>query len=656
MEKISRLVKELDEETRQVFIETEIAEVTLSDDFQKGIDWEKIFSARSLDGLDLAGYFPLTFAAAYQKIAVGTLATNRYSAVIKFLETYGDTKIISQPRIAAVNNEEASIMVGTREAYVTQTLSQAQTTTVTSESIEFVDVGVKLKIIPTINKEGFINMKIKPEVSSVKEIISTSLGSRIPIVQTSQAETVVKVKDGTMIMIAGLIREENTDTVNRVPWLGKMPVIGPFFGNREKTMQRTELVIFITPHLIRGNSALPGYEPENIIPHEIMPESVKRKIVRESEMVNSFRLPAKKMQEELIRAEAEKIEKIKQAEEIKKEDEARKLEEAKKLEQDRKLEEAKKAEMAQKAEQVRKLEEIKKQEESEQAAQAEAKKKLEQAKKQAEAEKLEKAKKSAEAKKAEQANKQAEEARKKEEIKKAEDEKIAKANKAEEIKKAAEAGKLEEARNKEAIKKQEELKKAEELKLKQETKKLEEINKLEEARKKEETKKAEAKKKLEQAKKQAEAEKLEKAKKAEKLRKPEQIKKPPEAKAPDKLKAAGLYQKGLDAQKSNNLNEAKDYFQNAIVIDPGFAIAYNQLGIILETSGLSDEAERMYLKTLEIDPKCKAAYSNLALLNEAKGNTAKAIEYWRKRAQLGEPSDPWAKEALRHIEQQTQAK
>ena len=267
MEKIGRLIKEIDEESRQVFIEADIIEVNLSDKFQRGIDWEKVLGERSLDGLAFAGYFPLTLSN-FQKISVGTLARNNYKAVINFLETYGDIRTISQPRISVVNNEEAKILVGSREAYVTQTQSQATSSTVTSEAVEFIDVGVKFKVIPTINKDGFITMKIKPEVSSVAETITTSLGSRIPIVKTSEAETVVKVKDGVMIMIAGLIKEDKRDTVIGLPLFSRIPWVGGLFSSRDREKKNSELIIFITPHLMRGDVNVDLKNSENLISYQ----------------------------------------------------------------------------------------------------------------------------------------------------------------------------------------------------------------------------------------------------------------------------------------------------------------------------------------------------------------------------------------------------
>jgi general secretion pathway protein D len=97
-------------------------------------------------------------------------------------------------------------------------------------------------------------MKIQPEVSSVKETITTSLGSRIPIVQTSQTSTVVKVKDGTTVMMGGLQEYKRIDSTQGVPGLFNLPIVKYIFGNRNRERTKTELIIFITPHLFRGET------------------------------------------------------------------------------------------------------------------------------------------------------------------------------------------------------------------------------------------------------------------------------------------------------------------------------------------------------------------------------------------------------------------
>jgi len=283
MKKIKRMVKAFDKETQQVFIEAEIIQIVLTDEYQRGIDWENLLDNPKMHGLDLKGLFPPvpsfepspSLTTALGKLAIGTLGKEDYSLTLKMLQTYGAIKILSRPRIAAVNNQEAKILVGTRDAYITQTLSQGDTTTITSESVQFIDVGIKLNVVPTINRDGFVTMKIKPEVSSVGDTITTEAGSRIPIVDTAEAETVVKVKDNAMIMIAGLMKEEKRTDQTGLPLLAKIPLLGKFFDSFAGQKKKTEIIIFISPHIMRGDVIQPGMEPEKRIPADIMPTDLK---------------------------------------------------------------------------------------------------------------------------------------------------------------------------------------------------------------------------------------------------------------------------------------------------------------------------------------------------------------------------------------------
>lgn len=262
MQEITRMIKEFDEASRQVLIEVEIWQLSLTEKFQKGIDWEKIFPA--IKDLDFKGKFPLGLAstAVRQEVSVGTVARDRYNAVIQFLSTYGKTDILSRPHLAVVNNEEAKILVGSKEAYITSTVSQAESSTTTSEAVEFIDVGVKLNVVPTINKDGFITLKIKPEVSSVRETLTTTAGSKVPIVETAEVETTVKVKDGATILIAGLIKQTQSESRSSVPILSKIPVLGFFFSKYEKGPSsgpiKSELIICISPKIITGETGTFG--------------------------------------------------------------------------------------------------------------------------------------------------------------------------------------------------------------------------------------------------------------------------------------------------------------------------------------------------------------------------------------------------------------
>lgn len=255
--RIKQLMAEFDEQTRQVLITGEVLEVNVDDSFESGIDWEKIFRAAHMDNLDLVGKFPatpaLTTTTGFGKISVGELATNDYNVIINMLSGYGKTKVVNRPRIVAVNKEEARLLVGTREAYVNSTQSQSDSFTVTSDNVQFIDVGLKLSVVPIIGADGFITMRIKPEISSVKEYFDTSNG-QVPIVQTSQAETVVKIKNGSTLVIGGLLKNTDSKGSSGFPVLSRIPFLGVLFGSQNKSKEKTELVIFITPTIITGDT------------------------------------------------------------------------------------------------------------------------------------------------------------------------------------------------------------------------------------------------------------------------------------------------------------------------------------------------------------------------------------------------------------------
>lgn len=265
MDEIEKIIAELDKKTRQVLIEAKIVKVTLNSDFDMGIEWERLFSDDYLHGLALAGTFPVASSiSSFGKLTIGTLATDDYTATFELLKTVGETKLLSSPRIAAVNNEEAKILVGTREAYITKTVTQGEGTTTTASSVTFLDVGVQLYVTPTINEDGFVTMKIRPEVSSVARILTTSDGDEIPIVDTTTAETTVMVKDGHTIIIGGLIKDETVRTTKKIPILGDIPLLGMVFRQIDEDKEKTELVVFLTPHIITGDKDMPDWEEKEI--------------------------------------------------------------------------------------------------------------------------------------------------------------------------------------------------------------------------------------------------------------------------------------------------------------------------------------------------------------------------------------------------------
>jgi type II secretory pathway component GspD/PulD (secretin) len=255
---IESVIKTFDEKTPQVLIDAQIIEITPSDEFKMGVDWD--YWIRK----NLRATLPLQ-ADMSHKLTVGVTNVTepgQYKAILGLLRTIGDTKVLSSPRITALNNQEAKILVGTKEPYIqesTQVTTEGET--VVTGAVTFIDVGIKLYVTPTINKEGFITMKIRPEISEAKDKSLKSGGKEyvVPLVTTSEAETSVTVKDGITILIGGLTKDKRTKTVDKIPILGDIPILGFFFRKTEDKLEKTELVILLTPHILTGEKPITDF-------------------------------------------------------------------------------------------------------------------------------------------------------------------------------------------------------------------------------------------------------------------------------------------------------------------------------------------------------------------------------------------------------------
>lgn len=257
MKEISQLVTAFDRRARQVFIEAKIVQVGLDDDFRLGIDWNHVFQ-----GLDPR----FSLATAAQPIGISTLGGDAsvptgqmtfrtiagggdLTAVLQALNQIGETKILSNPHIAVMDGEQATIKVITDEPYAEAQL-ESGTTNVVGESIQFIEVGVSLDVTPRINDADMVSMDIKPEVSSV--IRNYQAFRPVPVVRKSLAETSVMIKDGETIIIAGMIENQKEETESRVPVLGRIPLLGLLFKSYRDNTTSNELIVFLTPRIVTG--------------------------------------------------------------------------------------------------------------------------------------------------------------------------------------------------------------------------------------------------------------------------------------------------------------------------------------------------------------------------------------------------------------------
>jgi len=169
--------------------------------------------------------------------------------IIQAYQSTSGFNILSTPQILTLDNQEAKILVGSNVPFITSSRVTEQDTVV--RSYEYRDVGIELTITPHIGKQNLVRLDIHQKVESL--VPSTG---EAPTTTKREAETTVSVEDGSTIVIGGLIRDDKTEVLHKVPLLGDIPILGLLFRRREVTSERRNLLIFITPHIIREKARI----------------------------------------------------------------------------------------------------------------------------------------------------------------------------------------------------------------------------------------------------------------------------------------------------------------------------------------------------------------------------------------------------------------
>lgn len=323
--KIRQIVYKLDKKTPQVLIEAKIIETTLNDYENLGIDWNVKLAAAGakrpitfpftvagtlsylgISKLDWNNFmprvegttdatttgsggatvtdttstfpiglgeftqvndspFPLTLA---DDFTFGTLDFSQFSLVMEYLRSRRDTNVLSNPRVATLNNQEASIVVGTILA-IPKFERNPDTGTMEITGYTERQLGIKLNVTPHINATGDIAVDLRPEISELLgfDTLDATRGIKAPRYATREAKTQIMAKDGETIMIGGLIKENTVNYKKKVPWLGDIPVIGNvLFTKTEEGVEKTELIIFMTVHLIATEAAEPAAASVAFVP------------------------------------------------------------------------------------------------------------------------------------------------------------------------------------------------------------------------------------------------------------------------------------------------------------------------------------------------------------------------------------------------------
>ena len=253
--RLAALVREIDKQPTQILIEAKILEITLTDEDSSGLDWTKLFDSdggsgefggQGLNNPASAGLF-------------FSYSNDNITVALDALTSQGRVRTLSSPKLLAVEDQESSVIVGDRRGYsVITTINQ-----VTSESIEFLESGVILRVTPSVDAHGKILMDIHPEVST--GVIDPLTG--IPSQSTTEVTTRMIVPDGQTIFVGGLIKHRVEESKKGIPIVSRVPGLGRLFSSRENNKTNTETIVLITPTILDEKSNLVDEDTIEVIEH-----------------------------------------------------------------------------------------------------------------------------------------------------------------------------------------------------------------------------------------------------------------------------------------------------------------------------------------------------------------------------------------------------
>jgi MSHA type pilus biogenesis protein MshL len=260
LDRVADYLKVLESRMRNgVMIETKILEVTLSDETKYGINWTALpdLSSLSLSGSLTGG------ATARQALPAGTtafqigVAGGKFNAVIDALAEQGQINVLSAPKVSTLNNQKAIIRIGRQDVFFRAVVTPATTTSAAFVTFtpDTITVGIILSVTPQIGRDGKVMLAIHPSITEKVGEATAPDGNTAPIVDVRETNTMVTVQDGETVFIGGLMQERTQEIIKSVPLLGDIPFLGALFRNTDQIKKKTELVILITPRLLREGDA-----------------------------------------------------------------------------------------------------------------------------------------------------------------------------------------------------------------------------------------------------------------------------------------------------------------------------------------------------------------------------------------------------------------
>lgn len=274
---------------RQVLIEATVVEVTLSDTFESGIDW-KILDTNGRSSFDFAQILSGTTTAANATAPETGLLSYRnagsplgdVSATLKLLRQFGDVQVLSSPKVIALNNQPAVLKVVDNRIYFTFEVDRQQTEdgdshTVVDSTVHSVPVGLVMNVTPFINKNDEVILNVRPTISRILNFAEdpspalagqTQVKNLIPEIQVREMESVLRVQSGDVAIIGGLMQNKVDNRNAGLPGVGQLPILGKIFSRDRKKLEKTELLVFLRPTVMKGpDFQRNGEQLRRFVPH-----------------------------------------------------------------------------------------------------------------------------------------------------------------------------------------------------------------------------------------------------------------------------------------------------------------------------------------------------------------------------------------------------
>ena len=251
---------------RQVLIEATIVEVTLKDQYRAGIDWSKALQGTTGWAINTLGCGTNALAGSLTPFIQATYTntgSNGFTAAIDLLESYGNTKVLSSPKLMALNNQTAMLKVVNNLVYFSVEVTPASYSdgSLTSPAVytttaHAVPVGIVMSVLPQISENGMVSLTVRPTISRKVGDVSDpnpelkDVANLVPVIQVREMESLLQVRSGQTVMLGGLIQDDTNNARDGIPGLSRPEGIGAVFGQHERINSQTELVIFLRPIVV----------------------------------------------------------------------------------------------------------------------------------------------------------------------------------------------------------------------------------------------------------------------------------------------------------------------------------------------------------------------------------------------------------------------